>query len=138
MILESRRGIMKLLGLVPAVASGGAAQLAALVASPAVKVAAAAGSLAGGASGNALEAPQPTGSRRGRLGEVLGRQIHKLRQQHDDQMWVLRHLRPPGGFDADIDALRSVSRVNKARKQFERDAAGSDLIRQAESFMYDN
>lgn len=128
-MIRSRRAIMQLLGLAPAAAMTGAAELAALVGSPAVKAAAAAGAMA------ALPSGLP-GQRWGALGAVLGKQFERLRKEHSDEMWSRRYLRPQGGFDADIAALRSVSRVNKARQQAERDFEGDSLIRQAEALMY--
>lgn len=129
--MNSRREIMKLLGLAPAAASSATASLIGLVASPTVRATAA---LSAGAVAATLPGGQP--DRWGKLGPLLGKQFERLRRSHEDEMWSYRNMRPQGGCDPDIEALRSVSRVNKARKQFERDQEGTNLLRQADDMMW--
>jgi len=124
--MNSRRQILKLLGLAPSAAVGATAQLSALITSPAV------------ATLGAVALPQTDGLAApsyGRLGEIIGKQVSRLRDAANDEINAVRSVRA-GGLDADIECLRSVSRVNKMRKQIERDLEEFSILRQANQAMW--
>lgn len=77
------------------------------------------------------------GASYGPLGPIIGKQLQKLKQKAEDEIWLKRNARI-GGLDGDIAAMRSTSRSWKERKQQERDAEDTGLLRHAESVMWGN
>lgn len=130
--MNTRREMLRIIGLAPAAVAGAGSQLGALVASPAVQAAAALGAANMNAASGGLGAPQPS---YGRLGAIIGKQVEQLRRQAEDEAFHIRTARI-NGVDADIEALRSVSRVNKVRKQMEREMEMSGLLRKANEMMW--
>lgn len=107
----TRRELMRLMGAAPFVGPSAMKQLTGIVdGSMAQTVAAAAAVLPMGSppAGMAI------------LGKALFGDIDKIQRRADSEFYRLAQLRV-GGLDADIAALRSVSAVNKANRQIQRD-----------------
>lgn len=118
--MSTRRAILQLIGSAPVVGASARAEIAAMLSSPAI---AAAVALAGsGSCGGPAAIPQGPGSHLG----IIGKQLSRLRRSFDADMWAKRNVRT-GGLDPDIACMRSVSHVNKAHAQIERDNAEADL-----------
>lgn len=113
--MNSRRELMKLLGLAPAAPIAAAAALKEAMASPAVATAAAVLSTSRSAG---FEMPSSPGLTR--FGEKLFRHLGTLRQLSEDERNARRHMRD-SGFDNDIAAMRSTSMAFKVSKQLDRD-----------------
>ena len=124
--MNTRRQILKLLGMAPAAATSATTELLAAVSSPAI-FAASTASL--GAQGGL---PQPD---YGKLGAILGKQIQRLRNKHEAEIWSYRNARLDG-LDPDIAALKSCSRSYKVRKQIDRERDASDLVERVNELMW--
>lgn len=126
--MNSRRQILKLLGLAPTAAASGASQLTALMASPGVGAAVAAAEVASAAGAQ---------SGFGILGPILGKQIDKLKRRADDEIWRKRDVRN-ANFDADIACMRSTSLAYKSRKQLERDYEDVEMQHKIQEMLWGN
>jgi len=126
--MNSRRSILKLIGLAPAAAGSAASQLAPFLSSPAVVAATA----LAGSGGNTVGMPEV---RRSVLGPLLEGQLRKLKRAMENETYIRQRVRA-NGLDADIAALRSTSRAHKERLQIERDIADDALLRHADHVMW--
>jgi len=117
--MNTRRAILRLIGAVPAATASARAELASFAASPAV---AAAVSAVGVQSNSAAAS-----STYGLLPPLIGKQLRRLQQDAETEIWARRNART-NGLDPDIACLRSMSAVNKVRKQVERDRTDADLL----------
>lgn len=120
MIQETRRQILRLIGLSPVAASSASAQLNGLMGGPT-------GALLSAASATVQSSlPGVDNPVAKALGPTVFRRLAGLHQRVDRELWDARAIRQ-NGLDADIAALRSTAQVWKARKQFERDSEAFHL-----------
>lgn len=124
----ARRNLIQLLGSAPAAIVGAKSVLTDMMASPAVATALALGSVAG-------EPEHPPGFNRTGLPNFVFKQMTQAREHLEDEKWI-RNAARAGNFDADISALRSVSKVNKYRMQVERDIGTESLLRYSQRFLW--
>jgi hypothetical protein len=124
----TRRELIKAIGVAPVAAPSAMKQLAASVASN--------DSILSGVA--MIGAGNPVGEPVGvvsSLGRAVFSHVRKLHQRADMEFFRSIHARI-GGVDPDIAALRSVSPVNKARMQAERDKAMQDVMAAAANLLW--
>ena len=122
--MNTRRNIMKLLGISPVVGQSAMVELAKKIDNP---VLAAASSLQTVAPGSPGKSPAER-----LLGKTLADEINQLLKVARHEREAMKAIRSAsGGLDPDINCLRSVALTYKTRKQRERDYKEEMLIRKA-------
>jgi hypothetical protein len=122
----SRRAIMQAIGLTSVSIPSAAAQLPAFLAAPGTKAG------LGIAKCTDSLAKTPAQSYSNPIWQTLTRMTEEYQRELD----VKDQIRYRSQFDGDIQALRSVSLVNKQRMQFEREIQSQWLLMQANRMRY--
>jgi hypothetical protein len=125
-----RRALLNLIGAAPIAATGVKETLAGLLASPAVATATALSGLS-----SVGQEPQHLNQGASKLSAILYKQVQNAQENFEDEKWIRQNARA-FHFDPDISALKSVSPVNKYRKQMERDVENEALMRHVKRLMW--
>jgi hypothetical protein len=129
---NTRREIMKLLGVVPGAVPLASAELTAALKNPVATAAAAV----------AKTLPQP--DRLGRdaqckaarlFGKAFENKLRRLEQRSYGEMECRRQSRNRDGFDHDLASMKSLSGIYRQKKQMDRDQETYDLIEQAREWL---
>lgn len=134
MIAETRRTFMKLLGFTSINAPRAMAELPALLSAPSTIAALTLNR--GGNSGSCELAPPAAPETRNGLRWIIAHQIERMKRDVGDELYMRRAVRETRALDGDLQAMRSISLVNRQRMQRERDEQFQSLMRKAEEVLY--